>query len=74
MSTILKLEDISLRLDKLESTSEWLTQMLMESDETLANAAALICSLSDDVRAQVLELATELEKQIELAGNNTLLQ
>ncbi len=65
MDTVFKLEEISLRLDHVESSGQWLSQILAGSDVTLSEAANLISTLADDIRGRLLDLITELEKQLE---------
>lgn len=66
MDTVSKLQELSLRLDKLEATGEWLEQTLAETDAAAAKSGALISALADDVRQRLLDLVTELETQIVL--------
>ena len=63
-----KLHDISLRLDHLQSAGEWLARTLVHVDSSASQTGSLITVLSEDVRNRLLELVTELEKQIVLSN------
>ncbi len=64
MDTISKLQEISLRLDQIDQTSDWLAQCLEELDPAMSQAGTMVAALSDDVRMRVLELVSELENQV----------
>ena len=64
MDTISKLQEISLRLDQIDQTAEWLSQSLEERDPAMAQAGTLMSALSDDIRLRVLELVSELETRV----------
>ena len=59
-----RLQELSLRLDQIESSAEWVSQVMEGKDTPLANTGTLISSLAEDIRNRMLELVTELEKQI----------
>lgn len=59
-----KLQEISLRLDHLQSAGEWLARSLVHVDSAASHTGSLVSVLSEDVRERLLELVTELEKQI----------
>ena len=62
--SIERVQDISLRIEQLENTGEWLSRVVEGYDPSAAQAAVLITSLAEDIRARLLDLVTELEKQI----------
>jgi hypothetical protein len=64
MDTVGKLQEISLRLDHMQSSGEWLARSLVHQDSAASQTGTLICVLADDIRQRLLELVTELEKQI----------
>jgi hypothetical protein len=64
MNTLTKLEELSLRLDHLDNTGEWLSEALAGKDDVVAQSGKLVCSIVEDVRYRLLELVTELEKEI----------
>lgn len=64
MDTVKKLQEISLRIDQIDQTSEWLMTVLGETDPSLAQAGAMMSALADDVRLRVLELVSDLEARV----------
>jgi hypothetical protein len=68
MDTIEKLQEISLRLDHLEASGEWLARSLVHQDNAASQTGTLVSVLADDIRGRLLDLVTELEKQIAVAG------
>lgn len=68
MNTVEKLQEISLRLDHLEASGEWLARSLVHQDSAASQTGALVSVLADDIRGRLLDLVTELEKQIAVAG------
>ena len=66
MDTVSKLQDISLRLDQLDQSGEWLSECLAEIDPAAAQAGAMISALSDDLRSRVLDLVADLETRAAL--------
>jgi hypothetical protein len=64
METVSKLQAISLRLDQLDQTGEWLSECLAEIDNGAAQAGVMISALSEDIRLLMMALVTELESQI----------
>ena len=64
MDTVSKLQEISLRLDHMQASGEWLARSLVLQDNAAAQTGTLISVLADDIRQRLLELVTELEKQI----------
>lgn len=67
MSHVEKLHDISLRLDQLENTGDWLARALVHKDGAASQAGSLITVLAQDIRDRVLELITTLEKELVVA-------
>ena len=64
MDTVTKLQEISLRLDHMEASGEWLARSLVHQDTAASQTGTLISVLADDIRQRLLDLVTELEKQI----------
>ena len=64
MDNVTKLNEIALRLDHIESSGEWLSRSLEDVDRAASKTGELIMALTEDVRARLLELVTELEKEI----------
>ena len=61
MNTILRLLDISSRLDHLASASEWITRETIHTDNSVSQTGTLISVLADDVREKICTLVRELE-------------
>lgn len=70
MDTIRRLQELSMRIDHLENAGEWLSTVLEDYDGPAASTGNLISSLAEDIRYRLIELVTELEKQIAV-GNRT---
>ena len=68
MDTIAKLQEISHRLDHLEASAEWIVRGTELIDPTTAHTAALISLLADDLRDRIVDLVTDLEKQVVVFG------
>ncbi len=66
MDTVTKLHEICLRLDHIESAGSWLARSLVHTDNSAAQTGTLVSVLSDDIRERLIELVTELEKQLVL--------
>lgn len=64
MNTVEKLQEISLRLEHMSSSGEWIARSLVHSDSAASQTGALISVLAEDIRERLLDLVTELEKQI----------
>ncbi len=64
MDTVGKLQEISLRLDHLQSSGEWLARSLVHQDSAASQTGTLISVLAEDIRQRLLDLVTELEKQV----------
>jgi len=71
MDTISKIQEISMRLDQLENTGEWLARALVHKDSSGSQAGSMIMALAEDVREMVLELVGDLEQAAELVGIET---
>ena len=69
MNALEKLQKISQRLDKIDQSGEWLGECLEDSDPALADAAALISSLAEDVQVRLIELIRLVEAGHPLLGN-----
>ena len=67
MDSTEKIEEISLRLDHLYSAGEWLARSLVHVDSSASHTGTLVTVLAEDIRSRLLELVTELEKQIVVA-------
>jgi hypothetical protein len=70
MDSLEKLQEISLRLDHLQSAGEWLARSLVHTDSAASHTGTLITVLTEDVRQRLLDLVTELEKQAYLSLRN----
>jgi hypothetical protein len=68
MNTVARLQELSLRIDQLESSGDWLAQVLEDRDDAAHQTANLISTLADDIRFRLLDLVTELEKQIVISS------
>ena len=66
MDTVTRLQEISLRLDHLESAGEWLARVLVHSDSGASHTGTLVTVLAEELRERILELVTELESEIAL--------
>lgn len=64
MENIEKLQEISLRLDHMQQAGEWLARSLVHTDSAASHTGTLITVLTEDIRLRLLELVTELEKQV----------
>ena len=64
MDTVSKLHEICLRLDHIESAGSWLARSLVHVDSSAAQTGTLVSVLSDDIREKLIDLVTELEKQV----------
>ena len=69
-TSIERLQEISLRLDHLEASGEWLARALVHVDSAASQTGSLISVLAEDIRERLLELVTELEKQIVVSHRN----
>ena len=54
MDTLSKIQDISLRIDQLETTGEWLARALVHVDSSGSQAGSMIMALAEDIRERVL--------------------
>lgn len=72
MDTVDKLHEITLRLDHMYSSGEWLARSLVHSDGAASHTGTLITVLVEDVRARILELVTELETEAFQRARRTL--
>lgn len=70
MSTVEKLQEISLRLEHLEAAGDWLARSLVHVDGVASQTGTLVTVLTEDVRERILELVTELEKQLAMASTH----
>ncbi|MFN8388706.1 MAG: hypothetical protein U0136_00275 [Bdellovibrionota bacterium] len=67
MNSVEKLQEISLRLDHMQSAGDWLARSLVHTDSAASHTGTLITVLTEDIRERLLELVTELEKQAYIA-------
>lgn len=67
MDSVSKLQDIAFRLDQIGVSGEWLANVLSASDRSAASTGMLIATLAEDVRVRLLELVTELEREVLVA-------
>ena len=68
IDTIARLHDISSRLDHLENSAEWIARTMEDMDPATSQTGSLISLLADDIRDRIMELVTELEKQVVVFG------
>jgi hypothetical protein len=64
MSNLGKLEEISLRLDHLESAGDWLARSLVHSDPAASQTGSLVTVLVEDIRDKLLALVAEMEQEL----------
>lgn len=64
MDSLEKLQEISLRLDHMQAAGDWLARSLVHTDSAASQTGTLISVLVEDIRTRLLELVTELEKEI----------
>lgn len=64
MASVSKLQAISLRLDQLDQTGQWLAESLSEVDSGASQAGVMISAISEDIRLLMMDLVTELESQL----------
>lgn len=64
MESLSKLQEITLRLDHLESAGDWLARALVHTDAGASHTGTLVTVLADELRSRILELVTELEKEL----------
>ncbi len=70
MDTIRRLQELSERIDHIEHSGEWLSNAMEDYDGPVSQTGSLISSLAEDIRYRLIELVTELEKQI-VVSNRT---
>ena len=63
MDSLLKLQEISLRLEQLESAGDWIARSLVHIDNVASHTGSLVTLLAEDVRERILNLVTEMEKE-----------
>jgi len=68
-----KLHQITLKLDQLGSTGEFLARALASQDQSWSQSSTLILTLAEDVREEVLQLIQSLERSIEEIATETQL-
>lgn len=64
MESLEKLQEISMRIDHLESAGDWLARSMANIDGAASHTGTLVTVLAEDIRARIMDLVTELEKQI----------
>ncbi len=64
MDTIRRLQELSERIDHIEHSGDWLSSAMEGYDAPVSQTGSLISSLAEDIRFRLIELVTELEKQI----------
>ncbi|MDD2943989.1 MAG: hypothetical protein PHC51_13615 [bacterium] len=64
MNSFDKLHDICTRLEHIESNAEWIARSMVHVDNSACQTGTLISVLADEVRGKILDLVTELEKEI----------
>ncbi len=64
MDSLEKLQEITLRLDHLEEAGDWLARALVHVDGAASHTGSLVTVLADDIRNRIIELISELEKEI----------
>jgi len=68
MDSLEKIQQIALRLDHIEGAGEWLSRAMVHTDSSASQTGTLISVLVEDVRERVMELVTELEREVALAA------
>ena len=68
MNSLDKSHEITLRLDHLEEAGDWIARATVHNDAAASHTGTLVTVLADDLRQRVLDLVTELEKQIVLTN------
>ena len=64
MDTLKKLQELSERIEHLDSTGELIFESLEGKDEVISQCGKMIACLAEDIRFRVLDLVTELERQV----------
>lgn len=64
MNSFDKLHDICTRLEHVETNAEWIARSMVHVDSTACQTGTLISVLADEIRGKILDLVTELEKEI----------
>jgi hypothetical protein len=64
MNSFDKLHEICSRLDHIEHSSEWIARSMVHVDSGASQTGSLINVLADEIRERVLDLITDLEKEI----------
>lgn len=64
MDSLDRLQEISMRLDHMQAAGDWLARSMVHLDSAASHTGTLITVLVEDVRSRLLELITELEKEI----------
>lgn len=64
MSNLERLEDISMRLDHLESAGDWIARSLVHTDPAASQTGSLVTVLVEDIREKIIALVTDLEQEI----------
>jgi hypothetical protein len=68
VDSVKKIQEIAMRLDHLESAGEWIALTQIDQDTPASQTGSLISALADDIRKRVLDLVSELEKEIYISS------
>ena len=71
VDTVAKLQEISHRLDHLESAGEWIARTQIHEDSVASQTGSLIMTIAEDLRDRILEIVTELERELNAAESIT---
>ena len=66
MESLVKLQDVSNRIEHLENAAEWIARETVHTDSGISQSATLISVLADQVREMIYELVIDLERGNEL--------
>ncbi len=69
-----KLEEISLRLEHLESAGDWLARSFAISDPAASQTGSLVTVLVEDLRYRILSLVKEIEEDLKLLKEGEKMQ
>lgn len=69
MDSLSKLQEISLRLEQVESAGDWLARTLVHVDSAASHTGSLVSLLAEDIRERILNLITEIEQEAILKNN-----
>jgi hypothetical protein len=62
VETVQKLQELSNRIEHLQSLADWVTRETTHSDNAVSQTATLITVLAEDIRERVYEVVRECEE------------